>query len=129
MALWFDAMSSIVRNRYWPAFALALLACEPSPAPGGPPAAALSSAALVIDVREPSEFAGGHLQGAENIPVGQIESRVDQMAQKLGGDKTKPVVVYCQSGGRAGKAKGVLEQAGFTNVTNAGGYDQLKGAQ
>ena len=90
---------------------------------------AVASAALVIDVREPSEFEAGHLAGAENIPVGQVESRVEEIAKKLAGDKDKPIVVYCKSGARAGRAKAALEQAGFRNVTNAGGYDQLKSAK
>ena len=41
------------------------------------------------------------------------------------GGKDKPVVVYCKSGGRAGKAKQALEAAGFTRVVNGGGYRKL----
>jgi phage shock protein E len=107
---------------------LLLASCDQSAAPGSTPVTA-PSAALVIDVREPSEFAAGHLDAAENIPVGEVGARLDDIALKLGGDKTKPVVVYCMSGGRAARAKTALEQAGFTNVTNAGGYEQLKGAR
>jgi phage shock protein E len=111
------------------AAALTVTGCDAS-GPSGPAAAsAVASAALVIDVREPSEFAAGHLDGAENIPVGQVAGRVDEISQKLGGDKSRPVVVYCKSGSRSARAKAALEQAGFQNVTNAGGYDELKGAR
>ena len=88
---------------------------------------AVAKAALVIDVRTPEEFASGHVGRAENIPVGEVEARVDEIAQKLGGEKSKPVAVYCAAGVRAGPAKAALEKAGFTNVTNAGGYEDLAG--
>jgi len=115
---------------------LALAGCS-SGAPSGSPASssqantlspkeAVAKAALLLDVRTSEEFASGHLEGAENIPVDQVDSKVDAIASKLGGDKTKSVVVYCASGGRAGTAKGKLEKAGFTNVMNAGGYKDLK---
>jgi phage shock protein E len=96
----------------------------PSPPVSGKDAVA--NAALVLDVRSPDEFASGHLARAENVPVDELPARIDAIAAKLGGDKSKPVAVYCARGGRAGKAKTALEQAGFTNVTNAGGYDALK---
>lgn len=82
--------------------------------------ALLDGKALVVDVRTPGEFASGHHPRAVNIPVDQVESRIAEF-----GEKTKPVVVYCQSGNRSGKAKRALEAAGFTSVTNAGGYKDL----
>jgi phage shock protein E len=109
--------------------ALATTGCDASAPSGAAAVSAVASAALVIDVREPSEFAAGHLEAAENIPVGQVEGRVDEIASKLNGDKSKHIVVYCKSGGRSARAKDALEKAGFQNVTNAGGYDQLKGAR
>ena len=45
--------------------------------------------------------------------------------QLVGGDKAKPVVVYCASGARSRKAQQQLEAAGYTNVVNGGGYDDL----
>ena len=44
----------------------------------------------------------------------------------IGTDKTRPVVVYCRSGNRSGKAKVVLETKGYTNIFNATGYGALK---
>jgi phage shock protein E len=111
------------------ATALALTSCQSPAEPGAAPSAAVSNAALILDVREPSEFDAGHLQAAENIPVGQVEARADEIARKLDGDKSKPITVYCKSGSRAGRAKAALEKAGFSNVTNAGGYDKLKSSQ
>lgn len=90
------------------------------------PKEAVAKAALVLDVRTPEEFAGGHLDRAENIPVDEVESKIEAIKAKLGGDTSKPVAVYCAAGGRAGKAKAMLEKAGFTHVTNAGGYKDLK---
>lgn len=90
------------------------------------PKEAVANAALVLDVRTPEEFAGGHLDRAENIPVDEVESKIDAIKAKVGGDTSKPIAVYCAAGGRAGKAKTMLEKAGFTHVTNAGGYKDLK---
>lgn len=90
------------------------------------PAAAkklIADGAVVVDVRTPAEFDGGHLPQATNIPIDQFPQRLAEVA---GGDKTKPVVVYCASGGRASKAKAQLEAAGYTNVVNGGGYDDLQ---
>jgi phage shock protein E len=82
--------------------------------------ALLEREALVVDVRTPAEFASGHHPRAVNIPVDQVEGRLAEF-----GDKTKPVVVYCGSGVRSGRAKETLEAAGFTQVTNAGGFRDL----
>ena len=80
----------------------------------------LDGKALVVDVRTPGEFASGHHPRAVNIPVDQVQSRIAEF-----GDKKKPVVVYCASGVRSGRAKGILEAAGYTSVTNGGGYNDL----
>jgi phage shock protein E len=90
------------------------------------PKQAVAAAALLLDVRSAEEFATGHLDRAENIPVDEVEGKLAEIASKVGGDKSKPVVVYCASGGRAGRAKTTLEKAGFSNVTNAGGYKDLR---
>ena len=81
---------------------------------------------FVVDVRSREEFSAGHLDRAENIPVDEIGAKIDEITSKVGGDKSKPVAVYCASGRRAGVAKAALEKAGFTKVTNAGGYKDLK---
>ena len=80
----------------------------------------LDSKALVVDVRTPGEFASGHHPRAVNIPIDQVQSRMAEF-----GDKKTPVVVYCASGNRSGRAKQALESAGYTQVTNAGGFSDL----
>ncbi len=81
---------------------------------------AAENGALVVDVRTPQEFSGRHYAGALNIPVDQVQARISEF-----GDKNSPIVVYCQSGGRSGMAKQILEAAGFTRVTNGGGVADM----
>ncbi len=81
---------------------------------------AAANGALVVDVRTPQEFSGRHYPGALNIPVDQVQARLSEF-----GDKNSPIVVYCQSGGRSGMAKQILEAAGFTKVTNGGGVADM----
>lgn len=111
----------------------ALWGCSPSStgAPTSSPAQSRSSspldgAALVLDVRNQDEYDRGHLSQALLIPVAELETRIGEVESALGGDKSKKIVAYCGSGRRSGKAKELLEQHGFTNVVNGGGYDQLK---
>lgn len=72
--------------------------------------------ALLVDVRSTSEYADGHIQGALNIPVDQIESRAAEL-----GDHAATVVVYCRSGQRSARAQKILKAAGFETVHNLGG--------
>ena len=95
-------------------------------APAASAAAAQASAAarapgLWIDVRTPKEFAEGHLQGALNIPVEDIASRIAQVSP----DKNAPVNLYCRSGRRAEAAREELLKLGYTQVTNHGAYKDL----
>lgn len=68
--------------------------------------------AQVLDVREGSEFATGHLHGALNIPSSKIEDRAAEI-EKLRG---KPIIVCCETGIRAGKVVGGLQKKGFEKV-------------
>ncbi|MGE0401416.1 MAG: rhodanese-like domain-containing protein [Kofleriaceae bacterium] len=86
----------------------------------------IASGAAVLDVRTTDEYAGDHLPQATNIPIQELSSRVAEVEKLTGGDKSKPLVVYCAAGGRAGKAKTQLEAQGYTNVVNGGGLDDLK---
>ena len=74
-----------------------------------------------IDVRSAEEFNAGHLQDAVNIPHDKIIEGV----QALGSDKDAPINLYCRSGRRAEAALTELKNAGYTNVTNHGGYEDL----
>lgn len=86
----------------------------------------IASGAVVIDVRTPDEYQGGHVSNASNIPVDQFADRIAEVDHLAGPDKTKPLVVYCAAGSRAAKAKQILEAAGYTHVVNGGGFDDLQ---
>jgi rhodanese-related sulfurtransferase len=73
----------------------------------------------IVDVREPDEFAEGHLPGARNSPRGFLEVRADLEHYKRDPwfeDRARPIVVYCGGGHRSALAARTLEQMGFTRV-------------
>ncbi len=70
-------------------------------------------------MRSPAEFADGHVQGAKNIPHGEVAARASEV-----GPTDTTVVVYCRSGIRSSRAKAALESSGFTDVHNLGGMDR-----
>lgn len=79
--------------------------------------------ALLLDVRTPAEYAERHLDKSILIPHTEIVARIQEVVDAQGGDKDKPIVVFCRRGGRAGIAKQALLDHGFTQVTNLGGID------
>jgi phage shock protein E len=81
----------------------------------------MNEGAMIVDVRTPKEFEGGRVKGAVNIPHLEIPQRIAE----FGEDHARPIVVYCGIGGRAQRAKMMLEERGFTNVWNLGGYSNL----
>jgi len=85
----------------------------------------IDEGALVVDVRTPGEFNSGHLQNAKLIPINQVSARINE----FGADKNRPIVVYCKSGSRSGKALDILKQAGYANVHNGGGYNAMMSAK
>ncbi len=68
--------------------------------------------AVVIDVRDESEFAGGHITNARHIPEKQLDERIKEL-EKL---KAKPVIVCCASGRRSASAADTLRKQGFADV-------------
>jgi len=68
--------------------------------------------ALVLDVREPDEFAQGHLQGARNVPLSQLSARLKEL-EKF---RDKPVLVVCERGRRANAAAKLLKAQSFTTL-------------
>jgi rhodanese-related sulfurtransferase len=75
--------------------------------------------ALVVDLRPAAEFAAGHILGARNIPLADLEKR----AGELDKHKAKPVILHCKDGNRAGAGVALLRKNGFGNVVNlTGGY-------
>lgn len=80
-----------------------------------------SQAAVIIDTREPEEYAAGHLQAAVSIPRGLLEFKIGEVANL---DADSPIIIYCQAGGRAALAAQTLQDMGFGQVSSiAGGYD------
>ena len=79
----------------------------------------LDNGAVIIDVRTPGEFQGGHVSGSKNIPLNEIA----QKAKKIQSLK-KPVVLCCASGNRSGQATEYLQKAGVDCI-NGGGWKQV----
>lgn len=82
--------------------------------------AMIAAGAVVIDVRSPQEFKGGHFKGSKNIPLDRIQTE----AQKIKA-LDKPVVVCCASGMRSSQAKSILLNQGVKVVENGGGWSSL----
>lgn len=77
---------------------------------------------LILDVREPAEYAAGHLSGAFNIPRGVLEFKIGSHPD-FQDKQDAHIIVYCQSGGRSALATEVLNKIGFSNaVSMAGGF-------
>lgn len=83
---------------------------------------ALAAETIWIDVRSAEEFNAGHLPGAVNIVHTEIAGKIASVTQ----DKNAEIKLYCRSGRRSGLAEAELKKLGFTNVQNAGAYEELK---
>lgn len=70
---------------------------------------------FLLDVRTVSEFSSGHLEGAVNIDVAKLSSRLDEVPT----DKT--ILVYCRTGARSARASNLLVDAGYMDVYNMQG--------
>ena len=68
--------------------------------------------AVVVDIREPAEYAKGHLPQAKSAPLAELANRAASLAK----DKSAPIIVVCQTGQRSSKAHAALKQAGFGEV-------------
>ena len=75
----------------------------------------VAAGATLLDVRSPGEFAGQHVEGALNIPVQQLATRVHELK-----GRSRSVVVYCRSGMRSRTAAELLKAQGF-DVVDIGG--------
>jgi len=74
--------------------------------------------ALIIDVREPQEYAAGHVPGAINIPRGVIDSQIwNHVGSSEKANLERPIVLQCQSGRRATLAAQTLGELGFTQTS------------
>lgn len=82
----------------------------------------LKKGALVVDVRSRGEFASGHLPGAINIPLDEIETALPAKAN----NKNQPVLLHCASGMRSAMARRKLKSLGYTNASNLGSYHRAE---
>jgi hydroxyacylglutathione hydrolase len=67
-------------------------------------------AALVLDVRGEDEYARGHVEGALNIPYGELLDRIDELP------RDRPIATLCSGGKRSGLAASILQREGFEQV-------------
>jgi rhodanese-related sulfurtransferase len=75
----------------------------------------LRDGATLLDVREPAEYAAGHVPGARLVPMGQLPARLGEL------DRDSRVLVICASGNRSSAMTDLLVQQGFDAVNVAGG--------
>jgi phage shock protein E len=84
-------------------------------------AEARARGAVIIDVRTPAEFAGGHAEGAINMPLDTLEAELNAIKQYQ-----KPIVLCCASGMRRGRANALLAGRGVPDLHDAGSWKNLK---
>ena len=72
---------------------------------------------LIVDVRDPDEFAAGHIRDSKNIPLNELPQRIGELDKF----KSKNVIVVCQSGVRSSKATAQLKKSGFNEVFSLNG--------
>ena len=72
---------------------------------------------VVIDVCEPAEFAAGHVGGAKNIPLNQLEAKLAGVVK----NKALPLILVCQSGARSGRAVAIAKKLGYEQAQSLGG--------
>ena len=77
--------------------------------------------ALIVDVRSPGEYAGGHIKGSINIPVEVLRQNLGKLK-----NKNQVIITCCASGMRSASAKSILKSNGYTVVHNGGGWSGLK---
>ena len=73
--------------------------------------------AVVIDVCEPGEFAAGHIAGARNVPLAQLESQLPAVVK----NKSTPVILVCQAGVRSGRALALARKMGYEQAQSLAG--------
>jgi rhodanese-related sulfurtransferase len=73
--------------------------------------------AVVVDVCETNEFSAGHVTGAKNIPLGELEAKLANAVK----NKTLPLILVCQSGARSGRALAIAKKLGYEQAQSLGG--------
>ena len=73
--------------------------------------------AVIVDVRTVGEWNNQHIPGAIHIPIADLKNRINELRSYEG----KQLIMHCAVGGRSSKAVEILQEAGFTNVSNMSG--------
>ncbi len=81
-----------------------------------------NKAAVLLDVRTREEYASGHIEGSQNLPLDEID-KVDSVVN----DKNVPLYVHCLSGGRSARAAAYLKGKGYKEVHDIGGIGAYRG--
>jgi len=81
----------------------------------------MKEGAIIVDVRTKGEYAGGHVKGSVNVPLDNLRDNLTKLK-----NKNQPIITCCASGMRSASAKGILQQAGYTNVYNGGSWQSLR---
>jgi len=80
----------------------------------------MNDGAILVDVRTPGEYAGGHIKGSRNIPLQSLTQNLSKLP------KDKVIITCCASGMRSGSAKSTLQANGYNEVYNRGGWAGLQ---
>jgi rhodanese-related sulfurtransferase len=73
--------------------------------------------AVVVDICEPAEFAAGHVGGAKNIPLSQLEGKLANSVK----NKMVPLILVCQSGARSSRAVAIAKKLGYEQAQSLSG--------
>jgi phage shock protein E len=80
----------------------------------------VENGAMIVDVRTPSEYQSGHINGSVNIPLDQIKKHIADLKKK-----NKTIITCCRSGARSGMAADLLSGSGLT-AHNGGPWNRLQ---
>ena len=73
--------------------------------------------AIVVDVSEPAEYGAGHVIGAKSVPFAQLQDRLTSVVK----NKTVPLILVCQTGGRSGRAVAIARKLGYDQAQSLSG--------
>ena len=73
--------------------------------------------AVVVDVCDPAEFAAGHVGGAKNVPLGELEAKLPGMVK----NKSLPLILVCATGARSSRAVAIAKKLGYEQAQSLGG--------
>jgi len=118
-----SALGSL-RRALFSLFVVGILGASLSACGESSPSLNVESDAVIIDVRTPGEFAAGHLKDAllKDYNAGQLGAELANL------DPSATYFAYCRSGNRSAQAVAMMEQAGFTKVTDLGSLEQASSA-